>query len=114
MNYEIKKLEKQKQKYYDKIFNIDLKIKDILIKEKQKRKVLIDLTNFKKINGYYNYLIDVNGNIYSLKNYKFLKTIKLNSGYCSVCLWGNGKNTIILFIDLLLKHLYQIQTITKR
>lgn len=89
MNYEIHKLEKQKQKYYDKILNIDLKIKELLIKEKKKD--LIDLTDFKKIQGYSNYLIDTKGNIYSLKNNKLLKNVKSNSGYYLVCLWGNGK-----------------------
>jgi hypothetical protein len=68
---------------------------------------IINLENIegKEINGYPNYIITKDGNIYSKRAKKFLKPKKLPSGYLCVKLCNNRKQ-VDAYINKLIKEYY--------
>ncbi len=52
--------------------------------------IIVDLSNYKKINGYDNYYISENGNIYNINNKQFLK-FNYMDGYPKIMLFKNAK-----------------------
>lgn len=58
---------------------------------KKENKILTDIKNFKKISNFEDYLIDKNGNIYSLKSKKILKKRIDEKGYYKIGLRKNNK-----------------------